>query len=97
MGKILMIVAVVLIVGTLGKWGYDCNRYGEIVYYTKTTKITTVKEKDPLFGTTIDKSTSEPGYWLGLLDIEFPFGALPLCCVWSAIGVAGFIMQRKQK
>lgn len=92
-----MIFALVAILATLGKWLYDCNSYGSVLYYSKTAKQTTVTKVDPLFGQTVTETTSEPGNWLGLLDIAFPFGALPICGVWAAVGVTGFIMHKKQR
>ncbi len=97
MGKALIALSILLIVVTIGWWAYDCNRYGETLYYTKTAKITTAKEVDPLFGTTVEKTTSEPGYWLGLLDMVPPFGALPMCGAWTVLGVAGFVMLRRSR
>ena len=97
MAKILMTLSLLMILVTLAWWGYDCKRYGEVVYYTKTTKITTVKEVDPMFGTTIDKTTSEPGHWLGLLDIDPPYGAAPMCGLWAAVGVVGLVINRRKK
>lgn len=97
MGKMLQIISVVLIVATLGKWGYDSYRFGDgLLIYSKDAKIVTVKEKDPLFGTEIERTTTEPGSWMGLLDIAPPFGAIPLCCVFAAVGVFGFIQQKKE-
>ncbi len=90
-----MLLSVVFILGTLGWWLNDCKRYGEVVYYTKTAKLTTLKEVDPLFGTTVEKTTSEPGHWLGLLDVEPPYGALPMCGFWLALGTVGFVLHRR--
>ncbi len=94
MGKVLMIAAFLLIVLTLGKWGMDSKDYGEIVYYTKTSKLAVEKSVDPLFGTSIEKTVTTPGHWLGLLDVEFPFGALPICGACFAMGVVGFFVNR---
>ncbi len=97
MSKILIVISLVAILATLGWWGYDCKRYGDILYYTKTAKMTTVKEVDPLFGTTVEKTSTEPGHWLGLLDVDPPFGAAPMCGAWAVVGVLGVIIGRRSK
>ncbi|MFM8472968.1 MAG: hypothetical protein ACKOBV_05545 [Candidatus Kapaibacterium sp.] len=94
MPNILRIIGLLIIVTTLGKWGFDCKRYGETVVYTKTSKISVTSTVDPLFGTAVETTSTEQGYWLGLLDSEFPFGALPICAVGAALVVAGGLMVR---
>ena len=97
MPKILMLTSLILILLTVGKWVYDSSRYGAVVYYTKQSRIVTVKEQDPMFGTTIEKSVTENGPWFGLLDVAFPFGAVPMCGVWLCMGVTGFVLQRRKR
>jgi hypothetical protein len=97
MNMIMRIAGVLLVVLALGRWGYDCRRYGETIYYTKTAKITVSKEVDALFGTTVEKTSTEQGYWLGLLDSAFPFGALPVAGVGIGVFVVGVLRNRKAK
>lgn len=95
MSTYMRIAGIVLIVVALCRWGYDCQRYGEVVYYTKTAKIIVSKEVDALFGTTVEKTSTEQGYWLGLLDSAFPFGALPIVGVGIGLVAVGVVRNRK--
>lgn len=97
MAKFLRIIGLILIVGAAGRWAYDCSRYGETVFYTKTSKITVTTTVDPLFGTAVSSTTSEPGYWLGLLDSTFPFGAIPICGIGTIFFIGGSIAIRRQR
>lgn len=96
MGRLLITLSVLLILGTLGKWIYDSSDYGKMLVYSMDSKDITTTESDPLMGTTISKTTNQPGSWLGLLDIGFPFGAIPMICVWLVLGFVGYKMQTKQ-
>lgn len=97
MANILRVLGFLIIVVALGRWGYDCQRYGDTVYYTKTSKITVTSTVDPLFGTAVESTTTEQGYWLGLLDSAFPFGALPICGFGGALVLVGSLQVRSRR
>jgi len=97
MGRILVIIGLLVTSASMGRWAYDCYRFGETVYYTKTSKIIVTTAVDPLFGTPVESTTTEPGYWLGLLDAEFPFGALPIAGAGVAIAITGVVLSRQRR
>lgn len=93
-GRLLVIVAAVLFVGTVGWWVRDSIDYGKALVLSKTAREKLVVERDPLFGQEIRRLELEPGYWLGLFDTAPPFGAVPLCVVWLAVGAVGWRLMK---
>lgn len=96
MKKTLLLLSVLLTVGTLGKWLYDSNDYGKLLVYSSQGRQVTTIEKDALLGTDISKTEIQTGSWLGLLDISFPFGALPLCGLWTVLGIVGLKIRSRE-
>lgn len=86
---------IALILTALTWWGVDSVRYGAPVMYSRDFKHVTVTEIDPVFGTEVQSTKTEPGPFIGLLDLSFPFGALPIMGMGAAMIAASFLMRRR--
>lgn len=97
LAKVLIIASLVLTLATVGWWVRDSLDYGKPLVLSKTAREVVIVERDELFGREIKHLQLEPGYWLGLFDAAPPFGAVPLCVVWLAIGAIGWRLSKRSK
>lgn len=92
---LLMAAGIALIVTATAWWTVDSVRYGSPLVYSRAFKQVTVTETDPVFGTDVQTTKTIPGPYFGLLDLGFPFGALPI----SGFGVfligASLLVRRR--
>ncbi len=95
---ILMSLGIVVILSAVTWWTLDSIDYGAPVIYSRESKAITVTEVDPIFGTEITATEYVHGPWLGLLDLAFPFGALPMAASGMVlISASGLLRRRSRK
>ena len=82
--KALVLIGLALTVAMASLWITNSISYGDVLFYSRDGRPVVKEELDPLFGTTVRTTSYEPGQWMGLLDVAFPFGAAP----WMALGLS---------
>ena len=84
-------------------WIIDSYDYGNLLMFSKDTKILETKSYDELFGTEIIKTQTSKGFWLGLLpadnSLSFkPFVAVvPLISFLILIRIITYFINKKRK
>jgi polyisoprenoid-binding protein YceI len=91
----LMAAGIALIITSIGWWSIDSVRFGSPLVYSRDFKQVTVTEIDPVFGTEVQTTHQEPGPFLGLLDLAFPFGALPMAALGLGLFGASFLARKR--
>lgn len=86
---------IALVLTALSWWGVDSARYGAPVMYSREFKHVTVTEIDPVFGTEVQSTKTEVGPFIGLLDLSFPFGALPVMGFGAMMIAGSFLVRRR--
>lgn len=92
---LLLAAGIALIVTATAWWTIDSMRYGTPLVYSRAFKQVTVIETDPVFGTDVQTTKTIPGPYFGLLDLGFPFGALPISGLGAMLIGASLLVRRR--
>ena len=101
--KIFSIISLVLIIPLTIIWLIDSKDYGELLIFSRDSKITEVKVYDELLGTETVETQEEDGFWLGLmpaddtLSLKALAAVVPLGGIFIASGFLGMIIHLRKK
>ncbi len=94
--RTLILIGLALTVAMASVWITNSISYGDMLIYSRDGRPVVKEEVDALFGTTVRTTTYEPGQWMGLLDVAFPFGAAPWMALGMGLSFAGVILSRRR-
>jgi len=94
---VLMTLSILVILSAATWWTIDSIDYGSPVFYSRESKAVQVTEVDPVFGTEVTVTQYQPGPWFGLLDLAFPFGALPMSAFGMVMISASGLLRRRTR
>ncbi len=101
--KLLSIISFILIIPVITIWLLHSKDYGEILVFSRDSKINKEKVYDELLGTETIKTSEEEGFWLGLLppddsvSLKAAAGAVPISGILLFLGILGIFMNYRKK
>ena len=101
--KLLSIISFLLIIPVIIIWIVHSSDYGEILVFSRDSKINKEKVFDDLLGTETIKANEEEGFWLGLLppddtvSLKAAAGVVPLSGILLFLGFLSIYMNYRKK
>lgn len=95
--KALVLIGLALTIASASLWITNSISYGDVLFYSRDGRPVVKEELDPLFGTTVRTTSYEPGQWMGLMDVAFPFGAAPWMALGMGLSIAGIVLARRRR
>lgn len=101
--KIFSIISFILIIPLAVIWLMDSNDYGELLIFSRDSKITEEKVFDELLGTETIETHEEDGFWLGLMPADDSISlkalaaVIPISGIFIASGLLGMIIHIRKR